>query len=203
MAAGWIGCAVLVYVKRSPEFVALAAFFFVVASMQLWEALLWRAQPGGCDSWNMAVSRGAMLTNHAEPLVLAAASACLLPMRPGLAGPLIACIVAYLAMTVPASVDFWRLGVRGCTETDPVRGGLVWKWNYLYHWKGVAQYALFLGVLLLTFAAFYPVCLATLLSVLMAGTYAASIALYSPRKIGSMWCFFAAATPYVLLPVQI
>ena len=183
---GVVGAALLS--RRSP---ALGTFLGFVAVMQLHEALLWR-EAGRCTDANDLVTRAAAITNHLQPVVLYAACAWL--MRPlhtggaGVAAAVAACL--YAVMAVRVTREF--VAERRCTRVGP-HGGLVWEWNN----HSPALYVLYLASMALTMYSYFGNSDVLWISM---SSFVLSYVLYRDTKmIGSMWCFFAALTPWYFL----
>lgn len=201
LAACWAGCATLVATGR-PHLLATGAFLAVVGAMQLWEALLWRNQGWDPSSRaaNAAVSRAAMLTNHAEPLALAAACVALLrPRSTARAALALALVVAYAAVFARMSADFLR--VPEPRTSSRTGGGLEYEWT-LPPGHPPGAYALFLATLVVLAWAYFPAHYAPWAVAAILGTYAASHLVYGgTRPLASLWCFFAALLPWGALLV--
>ena len=182
--------AVIARNQASTETRVLALALMVVGTMQLYEALLWR------NPNNATVAKIAMLTNHLQPVVFWALCVLLLkPAYPELAPFAAAILAAYIAVVLPYTTRAWR-------DTTPERplvvetnSGLEWKWN---RYKGkTLVYGLFVVSACVTTLAYVshpaPVIAAILAS------FGASMYIYPDGMVGSMWCFYAALLPWLLL----
>lgn len=187
-AASMAGVAAALSRSRRAETRVLALTLAVVGSMQLFEALLWR------DPSNDTVARAAMVVNHIQPLVFWALAAALLPARREPWAPRLAtaAIVAYTVLAASYTARMWSQ--EHLATIGP--HGLEWQWNYGNH--GPLMYALFVGSLCATAWCFVEEPGPVIAIVL--GTYLASLAIYRDTKMaGSMWCFFAALLPWLLV----
>ena len=106
---------------RSRETDVLASSLAFIASMQAFEALLWR------DPSDLVVARTAAIVNHAQPLIFWALSASALqPKSPGAALRAEVALAAYVAAVSPYTVRAMhqpQLVVVGPR-------GLEWTWHY-------------------------------------------------------------------------
>lgn len=199
LVASWSGCAVL-WASGDPAWRAVAVFFAVVGSMQLWEALLWRESR--CTNTNVMLSRAGAITNHAEPLVyLAACMAYVRPVSPGLETLAIGTGVAYAVAFAALTMSFLaRPKEAQCTLDGG--NGLVWAWNE-YGNATVPSYALFLTSLMLTTYAYLPPGMNALVGIPVLTSFWISYMIYKDTgMIGSMWCFYAAILPWLFVAVK-
>ena len=170
---------------RSRETDVLASSLAFIASMQAFEALLWR------DPSDLVVARTAAIVNHAQPLIFWALSASALqPKSPGAALRAEVALAAYVAAVSPYTVRAMhqpQLVVVGPR-------GLEWTWHYGEHREIV--YGLFLASMIATADAYFD----WRISAVILGTFLASWAQYrETNMIGSMWCFYAAFLPWLLV----
>ena len=180
---GIVGAALLY--RRSP---ALGAFLGFVVAMQLHEALLWR-EGGRCTNTNDLVTKAAAITNHLQPVVLyVACKTFMRPMYP--VEPWVTMAVClYAVMAIRVTREF--VSEKQCTEVGP--RGLVWKWNN----HSPVLYVFYLASMALTMYAYFGN--SDVLWITMS-SFALSYMVYKDSKmIGSMWCFFAALTPWYFL----
>ncbi len=167
---------------------ALSIFFGSVVVMQLYEALLWRER-GRCTATNDAVSKIAALTNHAQPLVLYFACRAFMNPVHGLEPLTLAALGVY---TIAAAVVTKRFIERE-TCTELTAHGLEWKWNA----ADPMLYALYLASVGITLYSYFGSSMITWSTLV---SFALSYLLYKDAKmVGSMWCFFGAWLPWLLL----
>lgn len=193
LASAWSGCLALA-AAGEPHLQALAGFLAWVAAMQMVEAMLWRHP--GCSETNGLVSGAGAVINHAEPLVLFVLARCMLrPRSPAAARAALVLVAASTAVFGALTVQYLRRPLEDrCTRRTP--DGLVWQWNDLG--SGTKLYVLFVAALVATLYAYLPDPWFMIGAVLL--TFGASHAMYRNRKmVGSMWCFFAAFLPWVLV----
>lgn len=185
----WIASAVSVAgivnaLGRSIETDVLAYSLAIIASMQVFEAMLWR------DPTNMDIARLAALVNHLQPVWFWVLSANSLPAKsPDAATRARVALAAYVAAIIPYTIDAMRrphLVVVG-------PNGLEWKWHYGPYREVV--YGLFLTSLVATAEAYFD----WRISAVIVGTFIASWVQYrDSNMVGSMWCFYAAFLPWLL-----
>ena len=157
----------------------------IAGVLNAFEALLWR------DPSDLVVARTAAIVNHAQPLIFWALSASALqPKSPGAALRAEVALAAYVAAVSPYTVRAMhqpQLVVVGPR-------GLEWTWHYGEHREIV--YGLFLASMIATADAYFD----WRISAVILGTFLASWAQYrETNMIGSMWCFYAAFLPWLLV----
>ena len=183
-------CAVLFFTKRSREAKILAGFFFFVGFMQLWDALLW-THPNGTRE-NLFATRGAMIFNHLQPIVLAVLIGLTKLKRESSW-----IILLYIVLIIPYSVRSWQ-AVKG---TAPGPGGsLVWEWNRQPNAGPV--YAVFLIALCVLFAQNISRPVGIFAAILSAVSMWWSHLAYSKQSsTGRFWCYFASFAPLLIIPL--
>jgi hypothetical protein len=180
--------AVLVARKDNPEATVLALALVAVGAMQAFEALLWR------DSTNTVTAHAAMLVNHLQPIILWALSRRFLTVKnPEAARIADVLLTVYLAAMTMHSVDRYR-GMREMVTLE--KNGLHWSWNYGPYSK--FAYTAYLALACTTVVGYFQNPLPIVTVIL--GTYMTSHVMYANRgMIGSMWCFYGAFLPWLLL----
>lgn len=170
---------------RSRETDVLAYSIAFIASMQAFEALLWR------DPSDLVVAKAAAIVNHAQPLIFWALSASnLQPKSPEAALRAKVALAAYVAAVTPYTVR--ALQQPQLVVVGP--HGLEWKWHYGKDREIV--YGLFLASMVATAEAYFD----WRISAVILGTFLASWMQYrDTNMIGSMWCFYAAFLPWLLV----
>lgn len=167
-----------------PHTNVLAYSLAVIGSMQAFEALLWR------DPSNVTIARAACIVNHVQPLVFWALSSTFIttPRSPEAALRAQLAIAAYLAVAIPYTYS----QVQKSTLVTVGPNGLEWEWNK----RGPVVYALFLTSLCATADAYFD---STVVAVIVV-SFGLSFAQYHKQKmVGSMWCFYAAFLPWLLV----
>lgn len=163
---------------------ALALILGYVGSMQAFEALLWR------DPTNHTLATTAMAVNHTQPLVFLGISQTLRPKSIEKEKRATTLALAYAAVATTYSTH-----LKGTLVKD-TPCGLQWTWNYGSY--APFMYASYLASVLATLDAYYDN--SKQLSTWFLATFAISVAVYTDKNmIGSMWCFFAAFLPWLLI----
>lgn len=189
---GNIGCLALAHAKHMVE----AAFFAYVLLMQLVEYVLWCHQP--CDDVNRLATKCGIVINHCEPLVL---YGCLLVFttnnrllqnlnrqRTRLLMLLYTMVsILYTAQTFTGDCS---------TVTEFSKPHIFWSWNYARY--SDEYYVFFLA--LMNYLEYTCMENGLTCCVVTTASYILSYAIYYKTKaVGSMWCFFVAFDPYMLL----
>lgn len=216
MAGAW-----LLYTsgKRRAE----ALFFAWVTHMQLIEFGLHLMQDPRYVRANKLLTRVGIFVNHMEPYILYAAIKAFETPAPS-AGRI---MDAMMLVLLPPTLYFSRKvvardkdispttrgsGSRVCAKGAPpararrqVCGGestkLFWRWNY--DENAAAYYALFVLALAVLNLHGFPGPRGRAQAAFAVASYAISYLLYRDEKaVGSMWCFIAAFTPWMLLAAE-
>jgi hypothetical protein len=196
---GLLGSFLLAYLPHrhaplSRELRALSIFFGFISLMQMWDYILWTNPPGSqINAW---ATKGAILTNHAEPIVLALSMRYLKGSRlPSLTRWV---LLLYTCLVVPYTIQ----GLETVTETkvSPRSApGLDWEWNHLPYAPPIYFLFLFSFNCSLWQGLRTPR-IRNLAMVLTNATLTFSTwKYYVHSAVGRFWCFFAAASPMFFL----
>lgn len=180
--------AVLVAKKDNPEARVLVLALIGVGAMQAFEALLWR------DPGNKVTAHAAMLVNHLQPVILWALSRRYLTVKNPEAARIADVLVSvYAAAILLHSINRYR-EMRDMVTLQ--KNGLHWSWNYGPHAQ--FAYVAYMALACATVAAYFEAP-APIIAVIL-GTYMTSRVMYANRgMIGSMWCFYGAFLPWLVL----
>ena len=183
---GMIGSFLLFKKNYIPE----AIFYAWVIQMQFIEFLLWKNQP--CPSnKNLQVSKTGMIINHLEPIILWLAilyfSKRKLPLMINVL------MLIFIISTILYSLN---LKMECTTVSEQSKPYLHWKWNEgnFSAW----YYVLFLVSLVVL--SYYGLNKGYINSIIVLISFVVSLLIYQNKNVvGSMWCFFAAFGPWILL----
>ena len=187
LSVGMLGSALLIPIDAS-----LAVMFAFVTLMQLYDAIFW-TYPGH-NPVNTVVTKLAMVSNHLQPLVLAASIYFLkgVHIHPASSVILAAYVGAVLVYTVTHFDD-----VKYTTVTPASDPSLDWEWNYK---KGFAVvYSLFLAAVTALFFQHYDAPLGLILASLSVFTISVAMWKRSQHATGRFWCHYAAYIPAALV----
>jgi hypothetical protein len=182
---GMIGC-YLLFLESIPE----AIFLAWVIQMQLIEFILWKNQP--CNSINRSTSKIGMLINNSEPIVLWLAI--ILFSKKNIPKWLHILMILYFIASIFYNYSIYD----NCTIPSTTSSNLEWKWNNGNN--SILFYAFFLVccILLSIYGLEYGYHMASIFIV----SFILSYSIYkNTHAIGSMWCFFAAFCPFLLLVI--
>lgn len=180
----------------NPSYQVIGLFIAFVSLMQGIEYLLWKHPI--CDNYHKNLSIAGMILNHSQPIVLAALILFLNPNTPNKTNILLLTLL-YTLLIVPYSSQYLTEESLQCTNVarcdDP---HLVWNWNNMpYHVPMYLFYlSLFIGLPILGLPDKKVGSIFALLTVVSYGT---STILYNRDVLGSLWCFYTAFAPAVLV----
>jgi len=196
---GLVGSFLLGYLPHrhkplSRELRALSMFFGFISLMQMWDFLLWTHPPGSeVNGW---ATKGAILTNNAEPVALALAMRYLKGSRlPSLTRWV---LMVYTCLMVPYTIN--ALTAVKETKISPRSApGLDWEWNHLPYYQLVYLFFL-LSFNCSLWQGLRTPRIRTLAVVLTNATLTYSTwRFYVHSSVGRFWCYFAAASPLFFL----
>ena len=183
LSIGILGSALL-----APIDVSLSVIFAFVTIMQLYDALFWTFPEH--TPINAIVTKLAMMSNHLQPLVIAASIYFLkgLPLQSTSFSLLAAYFGAVLVYTVIHYGD-----VKYTTVTPDSDPSLDWEWNYK---KGNSVvYSLFLATITALFLQHYEAPIGLILAAISVLTVCVAIWKRSKHTTGRFWCHYAAYIP--------
>jgi hypothetical protein len=186
-----VGCAVLF--MYSPP---VAVFFFFVGLMQLYDAIFWKNQSENGTNW--VTTKIAMVSNHLQPIVLAACITLLSRQR--LRPVSLGMTVAYAIVALVYTAYSWNKVTY--TLVRPVSApSLSWDWNRVQ--GAYIMYSLFVATMLvvayenLKAPLNYAAVAFLVASLLLGQPYMKQVSL------GRFWCFFASYIPIVLVAILV
>lgn len=172
----------------SPLDPGLAVFFAFVGLMQLYDYIFWTYPPSSQE--NQVATKLAMVSNHLQPIVLAAAVGI---SRGGLQPLTIYTATAYAVTALVYTTVHWN-SVKTTAVTPKTSPSLYWSWNDRP--GSAVMYMLFLASFTVTFMQGYPYPLNGVLAGLSLSTFAAAWFKYQGyAAVGRFWCYFASLVP--------
>jgi hypothetical protein len=204
---------IVLWKQNNPQSRALAIGLIPLTAMQAFEYVMWK-NPCSSTSPNITnqnVSRLAMISNFSQPLVI---SACLLWIHKKTANQskaLIVGTIAYAVLLVSDVSNAWPQVTCSSTAGSAANGqqctsnncGLEWQWVEGFSRNSWWAYFILLHVSVLSLLK--PTSTALISLGFIDITFALSMGLHSKeRSVGSHWCFYAVALPWILaaLPQQ-
>jgi len=170
-----------------------AIFYFFIIQMQLVEYFLWNDQT--CNDFNKLITKFGIILNHLQPIIL---YLLIKYYNDGRTFDLPKWLNILIIVYTIATIYYTKYVMTNeCSLISPESSPHIeWLWNNTEY--GNLYYGLFLVVLLsLTYHGLSNNILHT--SLMLIG-YIVSISLYSKKKsVGSVWCFYAAFAPLLLL----
>ena len=193
---GWMGCAWLVALQQY----VVAAYFAFITLMQFYDWLFW-LNPSK-TVFNAMLTKVAMISNHLQPLVLAALVVLVLKkplqlLSKVLLGFYIVVICIYTAYVWQAA-DYTVPGLKALTSCGD-RTHLIWKWNHIAPRPFVHfTYGLYLALSMALIYQHFPAPLGLILTVIVFCSCVISAVVNKGKLIGRMWCHIAAFIPIAL-----
>ena len=190
---GALGCLILFLIGTTTEKI-LALYLGFVSLMQLVEYGLWSNQT--CNDEHKQVSILGMTLNLAQPLVL---SALILSMNPSASiSKILAICGLYSLAILPSISTYLSSSELQCTTPSSKDPHLVWNWTILpnewfYHGAYLLALTLLPAIGLPKKSTGVAFGLATV------GSYALSRLVYTRQVFGSMWCWYVALFPPLLV----
>lgn len=181
---------------ENTSYQVIGLFIAFVSLMQGIEYLLWKHPI--CDDYHKSLSITGMILNHSQPIVLAGLLLLYNPSTPN-RNLIVSLALVYLVLIIPYSAQLLTDEALQCTVMarcdDP---HLVWNWNNLpYHTPMYLVYlALFLALPILGLQDKKVGYIFAFLTVISYGT---STILYNRDVLGSLWCFYTALAPSLLV----
>lgn len=183
----------------SPAIRAIAVALAFVSIMQVFDYLFWtHAAWARRPALNAALTKLAMLANHAQPLVLFAVLHHWLGRSEANTDSNIARIL--LATYTVAAVVYTAVAWPRLTGTfvrPETNGSLYWEWNYMPGSR--LLYVLYTAAIVSTLMAYLPRPLGYATSGFAVASVIFATLWYKGRVSGRMWCWIAALFPAVLL----
>lgn len=167
----------------------IAAFFAFVALMQLYDYIFWKSQE--YKTLNMWTTRMAMITNYAQPIVLAIFIVYLGGQR---LKPLSMYLVSvYTLAAFLYVISMWdKVRYTATCEMSSVRG-LIWEWNYQ---RGCyVVHTLFLLCVIMLFLEHFKWPIKWFLAIIGILSFMFSFTYIKVRAVGRMWCWFVGLMP--------
>ncbi len=201
---GITGSLALLSKKKIPE----ALFYGWVSQMQIVDYMLWKNQPcqisennkicstmdlQNCNHINKTTSAFGIIINHLEPLILFGSIMLFSQKKLPLYVIILFCI--FMILIILYTIDVFRKDNLCTTVSETSDPYLKWNWNsYDYN---VLIYSFFLIILILL--SYYGLENGILKSLLILISYLITYFIYKDKKVvGSMWCFMAAFSPWLI-----
>lgn len=190
---GALGCAALFLIGTVTEKI-LALYLLFVSLMQLVEYGLWSNQT--CNEEHKQVSVLGMTLNLVQPLVLSGLIIAMNPRAP--MGAILTICGLYIVSILPSINTYLSSKELQCTVPSTSDPHLVWNWTILPN-EWFYHGAYLLALTLIPVLGLPKKTTGIVFGLGTVGSYALSRMIYTRQVFGSMWCWYVALFPPLLL----
>jgi len=195
---------IVLWQRGTPVARALALGIIPLTAMQAYEFVMWKnpCSPNAPSTLNKYVSRVAMLTNYAQPLII---SALLLAIKRKPSKALLFGVFAYACLlSYDVATNWMKVTCSDAVGTAPNGNvcetqtcGLHWQWvQSINKFSWVAYFVLLHASVL---AVVKPPSSALIILGFIDVSFGLAMALHGEqRTVGSHWCFYAVALPWLI-----
>ncbi len=170
-------------------------YFVYISFMQFIDFLLWRHQI--CDDYNRMISLLGMLLNHSQPIVLGMIILLFNPIHQNIIYTL---MLLYLCVIIPYSLPFVTNKNLQCTLKGK-ENHLLWNWNLLKY--SLIMYFIYLFVVCGLFIyGLTNYNIGLFVAFIAVITYVTSFFIYTPKYVGTIWCYYAVFLPILSYLIQ-
>jgi|UniRef100_A0A6C0CWX7 hypothetical protein len=170
-------------------------YFIYISFMQIIDFLLWRHQV--CDDYNRIISFLGMLLNNSQPIVLGMIILLFNPIHQNI---ILTLMLLYLCFVIPYSLPFVTNKKLQCTLKGK-ENHLVWNWNLLKY--STMIYFIYLltvcGLFIYGLTNFKIGFFVAFIAII---TYVTSLFIYTPKYVGTIWCYYAVFLPILSYLIQ-